>query len=1360
LAAKKLEFPESGLHLAGLIGKIIGKKSECALEFRGGFSFFKLRRFLMSFPEDDRTLAPGDLREFTRDSKPDNQDSTLAPGSTVFDHPKSLSNANQVTANGPNESERTLPVGGSGKVSHATDSTLPLGEFHFSKASDATLLPGGLQVDSQATLPPNYLAGGQGSDATLPPNYLAGGQGSDATLPPNYLAGDQGSDATLPPNYLAGDQGSDATLPPGFSKSKTDLTLPIQGAGADSLATIGPAGSPNSNDEKTLAPGGGQAKTFPIADGAKGRSSTVRMGDLKGGKTEPQSQAVDSKGARLPIVPGYELLGELGRGGMGVVYRARQRGLGRMVALKMVLNSQASQEELDRFMLEAHAVATVEHPNIVQIYDVGEYKGLPYFSLEFVDGGPLDSKLNNEPQDPVFSATIMAKVCRAMGFAHSKKILHRDLKPANVLLTKGGEPKITDFGLAKQMDAPDEGHTKAGSIMGTPSYMPPEQAEGKAKDLTNLADVYSLGALLYEFITGRPPFKGRTLLETLQHVRTKEPVAPSQLQPSVPPDLQTVCLKALEKDPAKRYPSAEEMAEDLEAYLRGDPIKARPTSRLEKTLRWARRNKPQAALIAMGFTMFFLMITSGFVFLGLDAHNQRLRAERFETIEGQRKDAEVLLLGAIDKGEKGDWGQSLAGCNLALVALGDSTDLNEIRQRIQEQFDLSQAHIETDTRAAQFDALVEKAYFSATDLTGKTPFQNTDDVLEYSEGALRLFGVGLGDEKFHPKFGEHFLEAQKKRILEECGALLLLISSRQLDKDFNQNKSLERALAVLNLAKQAGSGEKIRHLYMAQYHQALSNRGDKKHQALADAERLEASKVDPQGPREWFFLGDELFRKGEFEKASEAFAKASRLRPIDFWPTYYQAVSAIRTESWAEARALLLNCLGKKDNFGFCHVLIGITEGKLKQFDDSKRSFDRAVALLGGETQGVLVNRGAMFFDQGKLQNAEQDLRKSIKLEPNNWIALDNLGVLLRSQQKYLEAETCFLQAEKVAGKELGPMRHLAGIMGELDPPRWNDSGKILEKVVAREKDPSKLANDLMALARVKIAEMDLDGARAILDKALGYDKQNALIWLLNGWVVNEIASKKDLVNRSSSLADYKLALESYNRGFELAAQGKSDEVGAKVMADYFKKLSPKSEEESIESKLLRARGFIKDRLGDYGSALADYTRSLELNRNQSGLRTRRGMNLITNWRAIALEDFNQGIKLNPNDRELYAGRCYVEALEGNHKAAAKDAGIATGGMGSVPWHVRVNTAAGMAQAYRVAKNPPRGGIVASPETQERYLVMVWGLLEKAMNSQPSAQRASWWSEYIESDDAFDPVRGMTEWNDLKRRSITPAKPG
>lgn len=1268
----------------------------------------------MSLPEDDRTLVPGNLGEFDKDSSGETADATLAPGSTIYENSNLPVQATGPDPNAADESELTMaPRGAVFPLSRAPDLTLPLGQWNTKPSSDSTLPQGGMEADSLATLPPNSVGGDQGLYAKLPLGY--------ETNP--Y--------PTLPPDALD----------------------------SDPLATMGPVGLSNSEDDKTLAPGA-PSKTVPLVEGPRGRSSTVRLGPLKGGNTEPQNQGVDSKGAKLPIVPGYELLGELGRGGMGVVYRARQRGLGRMVALKMVLNSQASQEELDRFMLEAQAVATVEHPNIVQIYDVGEYNGLPYFSLEFVDGGPLDSKLKSEPQDPIFSATIMAKVCRAMGFAHSKKILHRDLKPANVLLTKAGEPKITDFGLAKQMDAPDEGHTKAGSIMGTPSYMPPEQAEGKAKDLTNLADVYSLGALLYEFITGRPPFKGRTLLETLQHVRTKEPVAPSQLQPSVPSDLQTVCLKALEKDPAKRYPTAEEMAEDLEAFLRGDPIKARPTSRLEKTVRWARRNKPQAALIGMGLAMFFLMIFGGFVFLGMDAHNQRLRAERIEAIEGQRSDAEALLLGAIAKGEKGEWGQSLADCNLALASLGDVTELEEIRKRVQQQFNLAQAHIETDARATQFDGFLEKAYFAATDLTGKSPAQNANDVLEYSGKALGLFGVRLGDQTFKPQFGEHFLGTQKNRIVEECGALLLLAASRQLDLDFNQNRPLDGAMTILKLSEQAGAGEKIRHLYKAQYHQALANRGDKSQQALADSERLQGSKIDPQGPREWFFLGDELFRRGEFEKASEAFAKAARLSPGDFWATYYQAVSAIRNESWGEARALLLNCLGQKESFGFCHVLIGIAEGKLKQYEDAQRSFGRAVVLLEGETQGVLVNRAAMFFDQGKFKNAEADLRKAIKVEPNNWVALDNLGVLLRVQGKYLEAETCFLQSDKVAGTELGPMRHLAGIMGELDPPRWKDSQIIFEKIVAREKNSSKLANDLMGLARVKVAQKDLEGARVILNKALGHDKENALIWLLQGWVVNEIAAKKDLDNRSSSIPDYQEALEAYDRGFELASKGKSDEFGAKVMAQYFKKLSPNIPEESVESKLLRARGLIKARLGNYGSALADYTRSLELNSEQPALRTRRATALISKWREIALEDYNQGIKLNPDDRELYAGRSYVKALLGDHKAAANDVRIATGGAGTISWPVRVNSAAAMAQAYRVAKVPPRGGVPAGPDLQEKYLVLVWTLLEKSMDSLPSKQRASWWADYIESDDAFDPVRGMPEWNELKKRCLALIKPG
>lgn len=1241
---------------------------------------------------------------------------TLAPGASIFgtpiQSPQNNSNATVVGWELPKEKisgENASPASGGSTI--LTDSL-------------ATLPPGGLTIDSDPL-------------ATLAPGNLSINSDPKATLVQRKLPSSEDPFATLAPGGLTVNHDPLATLAPGTVNTNLDPA-----------ATLAPTFFSTTKDNKTFVL---ESPSNTVRTDANSRvgASKAQLSNLKGGKTEPQTPSVDAKGNRLPVVPGYELLGELGRGGMGVVYRARQHGLGRIVALKMVLNAQASSEELDRFMLEAKAVAIVEHPNIVQIYDVGEINGLPYFSLEFVAGGPLDALLKGEPQDPVYTATVMAKVCRGIGYAHSKNILHRDLKPANVLMTKTGEPKVTDFGLAKQMDAPDEGHTKAGSIMGTPSYMPPEQAEGNAKNLTNLADVYSLGALLYEFITGRPPFKGRTLFETLQHVRTKDPVPPIQLQPSVPLDLQTVCMKALEKNPEKRYPTAEEMAEDLEAFLRGDPIKARAIGRVEKAVRWARRNKPQAALIAMGVALLLLIVTGGFVYLGLDAHNQRLRADHIEKINRQKLEAEDLLNLAIRSGDGGNWPQSQNEAKQSLAALDESEEFAGIRERVEKQIALADAHIETKNRSDQFEGYIENAFFAATDLTGKSSMQNTEDILKQSAKALELFDIRLDQSSYQPKFSEHFLDEQKKGILEECGALLLLAGSRQLDKDFADNKPLDAALKILDLAKQAGAGEKIRRLYLAQYYQTLANRGDMAQQVLADKERAEANKLDPKGSREWFFLGDYLFRGGEFESASEAFAKASRLAPRDFWSIYYQAVSAIRSSSWSEARALLLHCLSTKQTFGFTYVLMGITEGKLKQYEEAYKSFANAVKYLGGETQGILINRAAVYYDQGLLNKAEADLRKAVMNDPSNWTALDNLGVLQRDQKNLVEAESYFIQANKFAKTELLPMRHLANLLGELDPPRWTESVATFEKVVAREKNPVKVANDLMGLARSKLALGENDSAREVLDRALGFDQENALIWFLQGWVINEIAAKKDRVNRTASLVDYKASLEAYNRGFALASQGKANETGAKAMASYFKQLDPKGPPETIEAKLLRARGLIKARLGDYGSAMADYTRSLEINGEQPYLRNRRATAMISKWREIALEDYSQGIKLNPNDRELYAGRAYVYALLGDHVSSAKDVNIAIGGTGQVVWFVRVNCAAALAQAYRVAKSPPKGGKPAEKGIQDQYLAGVWSQLSQAKQSIPAVKKAAWWMENIEADDAFDPVRGLPDWLEL-----------
>jgi serine/threonine-protein kinase len=312
------------------------------------------------------------------------------------------------------------------------------------------------------------------------------------------------------------------------------------------------------------------------------------------------------KGLRAVAVPeqvaGYEILDVLGRGAMGVVYKARQPGLKRHVALKMILAGEhASEKELARFKIEAEAVAHLQHPNIIGIYQIGEEEGRPFFSLEYVDGGSLARKIDNTPQPPREAARMVQMLAQGMEAAHQRGIIHRDLKPANVLLAADGTPKITDFGLAKKLEE-DSGQTRSGAVLGTPSYMAPEQAEGHTEAVGPLSDVYSLGAILYEMLTGRAPFKAGSVLDTLQQVKTQEPVAPIQFAPSVPRDLETICLKCLQKDPTRRYASAGALADDLDRFLEGRPILARPVSMPERLWRWCKRN-PKAAGVTAGILL-------------------------------------------------------------------------------------------------------------------------------------------------------------------------------------------------------------------------------------------------------------------------------------------------------------------------------------------------------------------------------------------------------------------------------------------------------------------------------------------------------------------------------------------------------------------------------------------------------------------------------------------------------------------------------------------------------------------------------------------------------------------------------------
>lgn len=363
-------------------------------------------------------------------------------------------------------------------------------------------------------------------------------------------------------------------------------------------------------------------------------------------------------GTRIQYFGDFELLELIARGGMGVVYKARQTSLGRLVAVKMILSGQfASDEEVRRFRVEAQAAAQLDHPNIVSIYEVGEHEGHRYFSMALVEGPSLAARLAAGPFAPRDAAELIRQASEAIAYAHERGVIHRDLKPSNILLDATGRPRITDFGLAKRV-SDDGGLTMTGDVLGTPSYMPPEQAAGNTEAVGPAADIYSLGAVLYALLSGRPPFQAASSVDTLRQVVEREPVAPRQLNSAIPRDLETIALKCLDKSISRRYASAQQLADDLARWLDGRPILARPINWGERLVRWSLRHPAQALNIAAGIALVGLSL-GGFL---LWRHTQLLLA--------QRRVEESLLLRA----------QSLVG----QLMLASSEDVPTIVERVRE----------------------------------------------------------------------------------------------------------------------------------------------------------------------------------------------------------------------------------------------------------------------------------------------------------------------------------------------------------------------------------------------------------------------------------------------------------------------------------------------------------------------------------------------------------------------------------------------------------------------------------------------------------------------------------------------------
>jgi serine/threonine protein kinase len=427
--------------------------------------------------------------------------------------------------------------------------------------------------------------------------------------------------------------------------SDSKLCCPICGAAVTNLnsldATLCTLPPSHPASETTLGPEEEQRTDRQPSDQEAGQPSILDMTLLKAGGSSPSAAPAPDAGA-------YEILEVLGRGGMGVVYKAKQVGLNRIVALKMVLAGvHASAEDRIRFQIEAEAVAQMQHPNIVQVYDVGMRDGYPYMALEYLQGGTLEKKLSAALPSPRDAAQLLSQLARAVHYAHQRGIVHRDLKPANILLTgplpsvgersgiRGwGTPKITDFGLAKRLDGARD-QTQSGNILGTPNYMAPEQAAGQGKLIGPATDIFALGAIFYDMLTGRPPFEGGSVVETLDKVRHQDPEPPSRRNPRVPRDLKTICLKCLEKDPARRYATAAELADELDRFLQGEPIRARPVALPERCVKWVRRHPARAALIVL--SVLLLIGAFGWVV------REWQQAEHARQAEVERRRQEKLL---------------------------------------------------------------------------------------------------------------------------------------------------------------------------------------------------------------------------------------------------------------------------------------------------------------------------------------------------------------------------------------------------------------------------------------------------------------------------------------------------------------------------------------------------------------------------------------------------------------------------------------------------------------------------------------------------------------------------------------------
>ena len=746
---------------------------------------------------------------------------------------------------------------------------------------------------------------------------------------------------------------------------------------------------------------------------------------------EPLAQLTEKsiRKAGWPEIADYEILEELGHGGMGVVYQARQRQLKRLVALKMIrAGLQARPEELDRFRLEAEAVARLHHTNIVQIYDIGEVAGLPFVALELLEGGSLADRLAGTPQPGRQAAELMVTLARAMHTAHQAGIVHRDLKPSNVLFDRDGTPKIVDFGLAKHLEV-QHGHTETGQIMGTPSYMAPEQARGHARNVGPEADVYALGAIFYEMLIGRSPFKGETPLETVRQVVEDEVVPPSRLVPRVARDLETICLRCLSKEPAKRYSSARALAEDLENSLAGRPIKARRTPFWERGVKLARRHPVAATLVTLGLAA--AVAGGGYLLRASSLRHQRELQENLRIAELNGNVLRTLLQSQEFLSQE-KWSDAEIALTRVQAEIRDepvASDLARRTSELLEQAGLGRSEQEARSRARGLlrtfldrrrDALFQETHF----LWLGRPYE-PEKVRARARSALAVFGAQSSDESWAlGPLPESLTPAERDDVREGWYELLLVLA---------ETEEPDRALRVLNAAGKLRPASRAYHMRRAD---CCARRGDA---SAAEHERRAAEALPLASPLDHFLVAKDLYRRGNWAEALAHFDTTLARQPGHFWSNCLSAICCLQLQRPVPAWSKLTACLQTEPDLAWLLELRGFASyriaglarlaaetmqdrgGTLRseiehQLQSAEADYQRAFELLDAAPSptlryAVLCNRGLLWLERREWDRAEADLQAAMRLDDKQWQPFEILAQVYRKQARPDQAIAQFTRA-------------------------------------------------------------------------------------------------------------------------------------------------------------------------------------------------------------------------------------------------------------------------------------------------------------------------------------------------------------